>query len=76
MGSGLGAPILLFTDVLHPIDNLTVELFLNGDVRHGGGGGGPMPVLFAGRKPYDITGTDFFDCSAFALGPAAASRDD
>jgi len=28
-------PVLLVRDVFHPIDDLAVELFLNGDVRDG-----------------------------------------
>ena len=35
-----------------------------------------MPVLLAGREPDHITGPDLLDRSAFALNPAAASRDD
>src|SRR5262250_2888093 len=69
-------PVLLVTDLFHPVDNLTFELFLNGDVRHGRGRHGPMPVLLAGREPDHITGPDLLDRSAFALDPAAASRDD
>ena len=35
-----------------------------------------MPVFLAGRKPDHITGSDFLDSPAFALSPAAASRND
>ena len=68
--------VLLVTDLFHPVDNLAVELFLNGDVRHGRGWRGPMPVLLAGREPDHITGPDLFDRSAFALDASAASRND
>jgi len=68
--------VLLVTDLFHPVDNLAVELFLNGDVRHGRGWRGPMPVLLAGREPDHITGPDLFDRSAFVLDPSAASRND
>jgi hypothetical protein len=66
--------VLLAADLFHPVDNLTVELFLNGNVRHGRGGRGAMPVLFAGREPDHITGPDLLDRSAVALGPAKAGR--
>src|SRR5712692_8193543 len=68
--------ILLVADLFHPVDNFPVELFLNGDVRHGRGRRSPMPVLLAGREPDHITGPDLLDRPAFALNPAAASRDD
>src|SRR5271167_794668 len=68
--------ILLVGDLFHPVHNLTVELFLNGDVRHGRDRRSPMPVLLAGREPHHITRPDLLDRSAFALDPTAASRDD
>ena len=69
-------PVLPVTDLFHPIDNLAVELFLNGDVRHGRRRRGAVPVLFAGREPDHITRPDLLDRAAFALGPAAAGRHD
>ena len=68
--------VLFVADLFHPVDNLAVELFLNGDVRHGRGRRGSMPVLLAGREPDHITGPDLLDRAAPALRPAAASRDD
>jgi hypothetical protein len=68
--------ILFVADLFHPVDNLTVDLFLNGNVRHGRGRCGPMPVLLTGRKPDHITWADFLDPTAPTLDPAAASRDD
>ena len=41
---------------LKPIDGFAVEGFLDGNVGHGGGGGGAVPVFFAGREADDITG--------------------
>ena len=67
--------ILLVADLFHPFDDLAVERFLNGDVRHGGSRCGTVPVLHARWKPDDIAGADFFDRAAFALRPAAACRD-
>lgn len=68
--------VLLVTDLFHPVDNFTVELFLNGDVRHGRSRRGTVPVLLAGWEPDHITGPYLLGKSAFALGPAAACRDD
>jgi hypothetical protein len=67
--------VLLVTDLLHPVDNLPVFLFLNGDVRHGCGRRSTMPMLFAGREPDHITGPDLFDRPAPPLRAPAASRD-
>ena len=39
--------VLLVADLFHPVDNLAVELFLNGDVRHGSGRRGPVSALLA-----------------------------
>ena len=69
MLSGL---VLLVADLFHPVDNLAVEFFLNGDVGHGRGGRGPMPVLLAGREPDHVTRTDFLNRAAPSLRPAAA----
>src|ERR1022692_2289987 len=68
--------VLFVADLFHPVDNFPGELFLNGNVRHGCGRRRPMPVLLAGREPDHLTGPDLLDRSAFALRPAAASRDD
>src|SRR5579864_963481 len=69
-------PVLLVADLFQPVDDLPVELLLDGDVRHRGGRGGSMPVLLAGREPDHVTGADLLDRSTFALGPATAGRDD
>ena len=55
---------------------LAVELFLDGDVGHGRGRRGAVPVLLARREPDDIAGPDLLDRAALALDPAAAGRDD
>ena len=38
--------VLLITDLFHPVDDLAVELFLNGDMGHSRGCSGTMPMLF------------------------------
>jgi len=53
-------PVLLFTHLFHPVNGFAIKLFLNRDVRHGRGGRGAMPMLFARRKPDHVTRPDFF----------------
>ena len=43
-------PILFVADLLHPLDGLAVQRFLDGDVTHAGRGGRAVPVLLAGRN--------------------------
>src|SRR5689334_2162768 len=62
--------------MLHPVHDLAVFLLLNGDVSHARTRGGSVPVLFTGRKPDDITRANLLNRYAFALGPAAARRND
>jgi len=69
-------PILLAAYLLHPVHDLAVELFLNGDVRHGRCRRCPVPVLLAWREPDHIAGPDELDRSAFALSPATSCCDD
>src|SRR5689334_9411209 len=68
--------ILLVADLFHPVHNLTVFLFLNGNMTHGSGRRGAVPVLLTGRKPDHITGPDLLHWSAFVLGPTAPCRYD
>ena len=69
--------VLLVCDLFHPIDNLAVELpLLDGDVRHGRGCRGAMPVLLVRREPDHIAGMNLLHRSAFALSPATAGGDD
>jgi len=41
------AAVLLVPDLLQPVGGLAVEIFLNGDVRHGCGCRGAMPVFLS-----------------------------
>src|SRR4051794_12415317 len=59
--------VLLVGDVVHPIDHLAVECFLDGDVRHGSGRPGPVPVLLARREPDHVAGPDLLDRTAQPL---------
>src|SRR5688500_13305357 len=50
--------VLLVRHLLHPRHRRAVQLFLNGDVGHRGGRGGPVPVLDARRDTDDVAGAD------------------
>ena len=68
--------VLLVAYVLKPVDHLTIETFLNGDVGHSCRWRGAMPVLHARREPDHIARMDFFDVAALLLDPAATCRDE
>jgi len=70
------ALVLIFTDVFHPVDNLTIELFLDGNVRHGRCWRGTVPMFLIWRKPDDVTRSNFFDRAAPALRAAATGSND
>src|SRR6184192_2556148 len=72
----LFAPVLLVADLLHPVHGLAIEVFLNGDVRHGGGCRGAVPMLLTRRDPDHVTGPNLLDRPAPALRAARAGRHD
>src|SRR6516162_7906917 len=55
------AGILVVTHLLHPVDDLAVQCFLNRDVSHRGCGLGAMPMLLARRRPDHVTRPDLLD---------------
>src|ERR1700690_1149209 len=63
-------------DVLHPVDGLSVERLLNGDVGHRRGRGRTMPMPVVRRAPYDVACMDFDDRLTLALRPAASGGHD
>ena len=69
------ALVLVVADLFHPLDELPVELFLDGDVRHCRGRRSTMPMFFARREPDHISGMDLFNRTALALHPTAAASD-
>src|SRR5580658_2606750 len=69
-------PVLFVCDLFHPVDNLALELFLNGDMRHGGGRRPSVPMLLARREPDHIAWPDLLDRPAPALRPTATGRHD
>src|SRR2546430_6264906 len=73
----LGGRLVLFVaDLLHPVDDLAVEVFLDCDVSHGGGRRRAMPVLLARRAPDDVARSNHSDWTTPALHEPAAGRDD
>ena len=65
--------ILFVADLFQPVHGFAVELFLNGDMRHGGGGRGAVPMFLARWKPDHVARPDFFNRPAPALRASAAS---
>src|SRR6266705_3772115 len=58
----IARPLVLFVcDFLHPVDDLAVELLLDGDMRHGRGGRCAMPMLLARRAPNYVARPDLPD---------------
>src|SRR5436190_1377870 len=70
------ASVLLLTHLLHPIDVLAIERFLDGDVRHRRRRRRAVPVLLVRWKPYDVSGPDLVDGATGALHPTEAGGDD
>src|SRR5438132_4051148 len=68
--------VLFVADFFHPVHDLAVECFLNGDMRHGCGGRRTMPMLFARRKPDHVAGVYLLDRASLALHPTATGGDD
>ena len=67
---------LLVADLFHPVGAVAVELFHNGDVRHGRGWGSAVPMLLARREPDHVPRPNLLDRASPALCQAAASRHD
>src|SRR5260221_13591275 len=74
-GRSKRAEVLFVADLFHPVDDLAVELFLNGNMRHGRGRRGTMPMLLAWREPDHIAGMDLLNGTAPAFDPPATARD-
>src|SRR6266571_7804689 len=64
--------VLFIADFFHPINDIAVEIFLNGNVRHGRGRRRAVPMLLARRKPNHVARTNFFNRAAFALNASTA----
>src|SRR3989475_7402060 len=68
--------VLLFTDVLHPVDVPSADRFLNGDVRHSSRRRGAVPVLDARRNSHHIARPDFLYPTAPLLDASGAGGDE
>src|SRR5712691_5253395 len=68
--------VLFVGDFFYPVDDLAVDLFRKGDVRHGRGRRGAVPMLLTRRDPHDITLPDLLDRPAPLLDPTGAGRHD
>jgi hypothetical protein len=63
------------SDLFHPLDVLTVEIFLNGDMRPGRCRRS-MPVLLTRRDPHDVAFPEFLGWTTPLLNPTGAGRHD
>src|SRR5579885_215111 len=70
------ALVLFVADLFHPVNCLAVESLLNGDVRHGRGWRGAMPMFLPRLKQDHIAWSNLLDGSPPTLCPATASRHD
>src|SRR6266496_2230740 len=64
--------VLFVADLFHPVDGLAVEPFQNGDMRHGRGCRGAMPMLFTRRARDHVTRPNFLDRASPALHQTAS----
>src|SRR6266853_806152 len=63
-------------NLFHPLHDLAVEMFLNGEVRDRGAGRGAVPMLLTGRNPDHVTGPNLLDRPSPALRAPSAGRHD
>ena len=70
--AGSSGLVLFVGDLVHPVGRRLVY----GDMGHGGGRRGAVPVLLAGRDQDDVAGTNLLDRSALPLNATRAGRDD
>src|SRR3954451_25243235 len=68
--------VLLVAHLFQPVDVLSIERFLNRDVRHRVCRRGAVPVLQARWKPHDVPWSHLLYGSALALNPSLFRDDD
>src|SRR5438270_9671008 len=68
--------VLFVADLFHPIGGLAVETFLNGDMRHGRGWRGTVPMFLTWLEPNHVPWPNDLDRTTPALYPAAAISHD
>src|SRR5262249_23020857 len=69
-------PLLLVTRLFEPVDILSPARLLDCDVTHRRRRRGAMPMLHAGRNPYDVARHDLTLLATPLLDPAGTGRDD
>jgi len=74
--SRLASAILFVADLLHPLDDLAIERFLNRDVCHRGRRRRAVPMLLVRRKPDHIARPNFLNRAAPTLRPSKSRGDD
>jgi hypothetical protein len=60
-------------DLFHPVNDLTVGIFLKGDIRHGCRGSSTVPGLYPRPKPHHVAELEFLNRTALTRHPAATS---
>src|SRR5688572_5875238 len=75
MRNSLFTVVLVVADLFQPVGGLAVELFHNGNVRHGRGGRSAVPMLLTRREPDHIAGMDLLNWTALTLDPTATGCD-
>ena len=63
----VSAEIMGVRHMLEPVDDLSVNMLLDGDMCHGGFRRGTVPVFFTRFEPDHIAGMDLHDRTALAL---------
>ena len=72
----LSGLVLFVADLFHPVDRLAVELFVNGDVRHGRRWCSAVPMFLSRWDPDHIAGPDFLERGFPALRSTTSGRYD
>ena len=67
--------VLFIACLFHPLHDLPIEIFLNGDVCNGCGRRSAVPMPFSRWKPYHVARTNFFNRAAFALNASTTGSD-
>src|SRR5579859_554792 len=70
------ALVLFVADRFHPVGGLAIEPFLNGDVCHGCGWRGAVPMFLSWREPDHFPWSNVLNRTSPALGAATARRHD
>ena len=67
--------VLFVADLFQPVHHFAVEVFLYGDMRHGGRWRSAVPMLLTRREPDYVAGPNFFNRTTEALRQTETRRD-